>query len=159
MRANTLDLVGDRWSLPVVRDLVHGKETYGELLDSPEGIPTNILADRLRRLEDAGLIASSPYQQRPVRYAYSLTEKGTELGGILLALVQWGKRHIPGTRTYKDSEASARYSKSGRSHSGALKTSPYKLIACDQVARAAGKQHPTNRIQARLCLRGSQIFS
>jgi DNA-binding HxlR family transcriptional regulator len=114
MRANTLDLVGDRWSLLVLRDLLHGKETYGELLDSPEGIPTNILADRLRRLEDAGLIASSPYQQRPVRYAYSLTEKGTELGGILLALVQWGKRHSPGTRTYKDSEASARYSKSGR---------------------------------------------
>jgi DNA-binding HxlR family transcriptional regulator len=127
MRANTLDLVGDRWSLLVLRDLLHGKETYGELLDSPEGIPTNILADRLRRLEDAGLIASSPYQQRPVRYAYSLTEKGTELGGILLALVQWGKRHIPGTRTYKDSEASARYSKSGRrvtrSHSERRRTS------------------------------------
>src|SRR6266511_392097 len=80
--ANTLDLVGDKWSLLVVRDLLHGKRTYGDLVDSPEEIPTNILADRLRRLENAGLIASSPYQERPVRYAYTLTEKGTELGDI-----------------------------------------------------------------------------
>jgi DNA-binding HxlR family transcriptional regulator len=112
--ANTLDLVGDKWSLLVVRDLLHGKRTYGELLDSPEGIPTNILADRLRRLEDAGLIASSAYQDRPVRYAYSLTEKGAELGNILLALVQWGKRHIPGTRTYKESPSRLVQTKAGR---------------------------------------------
>ena len=112
--ANTLDLVGDKWSLLVVRDLLHGKRTYGELLDSPEGIPTNMLADRLRRLEDAGLIASSAYQQRPVRYAYTLTEKGAELGDILLALVQWGKRHIPGTRTYKESGSPSRRGKPGR---------------------------------------------
>ena len=112
--ANTLDLVGDKWSLLVVRDLLHGKRTYGELLDSPEGIPTNMLADRLRRLEDAGLIASSAYQQRPVRYAYTLTEKGAELGDILLALVQWGKRHIPGTRTYKESGSLSRRGKPGR---------------------------------------------
>ena len=106
--ANTLDLVGDKWSLLVVRDLLHGKRTYGELLDSPERIPTNILADRLRRLEDARIIASSAYQEHPVRYAYTLTKKGAELGAILLALVQWGKRHIPGTRTYKESGSSSR---------------------------------------------------
>lgn len=112
--ANTLDLVGDKWSLLVVRDLLHGKRTYGELLDSPEGIPTNTLADRLRRLEEGGLIESSAYQERPVRYAYTLTEKGAELGNILLALVQWGKRHIPGTRTYKESASSFRQVKPGR---------------------------------------------
>jgi DNA-binding HxlR family transcriptional regulator len=112
--ANTLDLVGDKWSLLVVRDLLHGKRTYGELLDSPEGIPTNMLADRLRRLEDAGLIASSAYQQHPIRYAYTLTEKGAELGDLLLALVQWGKRHIPGTRTYKESGSTFRRGKPGR---------------------------------------------
>lgn len=112
--ANTLDLVGDKWSLLVVRDLLHGKRTYGELLDSPEGIPTNILADRLKRLEDAGILASAPYQERPVRYAYTLTEKGKELGGILLALVQWGKKHIPGTRTLKETRSIARQPKSAR---------------------------------------------
>jgi DNA-binding HxlR family transcriptional regulator len=97
--ANSLDLVGDKWSLLVVRDLFYGKRTYGELVDSPEHIPTNILADRLKRLEAAGIISSTPYQQRPVRYAYALTPKGRDLGDVLRAFVRWGKRHIPGTVT------------------------------------------------------------
>jgi DNA-binding HxlR family transcriptional regulator len=95
--ANSLDIVGDKWSLLVVRDLLHGKRTYGELVNSPEHIPTNILADRLKRLEGAGIIVSTPYQQRPTRYAYSLTPKGSALGDVLLAFVRWGKQHIPGT--------------------------------------------------------------
>ncbi len=97
--ACTLDLVGDKWSLLVVRDLLRGKVTYGELQNSPEGIPTNILADRLKRLEEAHLIAKSAYQEHPVRYAYELTEKGKDLNDVLLALVRWGKKHIRGTRT------------------------------------------------------------
>jgi DNA-binding HxlR family transcriptional regulator len=97
--ACTLDVVGDKWSLLVIRDLLHGKSTYGEILQSPEGIPTNILADRLKRLEEAGIIASEAYQQRPVRWAYTLTPKGRDLGDVLGALVRWGRKHIPGTRT------------------------------------------------------------
>lgn len=97
--ASTLDLVGDKWTLLVVRDMLYGKGTYGELLDSPEGIPTNILADRLKRLEEAGLIQRSAYQERPVRYTYSLSDKGKALGDILLAYVRWGKKHLPGTQT------------------------------------------------------------
>ena len=97
--ASTLDLVGDKWSLLVIRDLLHGKRTYGEILQSPEGIPTNILADRLARLEQAGIVERAPYQERPVRYAYSLTPKGRDLGEVVLALVRWGTKHIPGTRT------------------------------------------------------------
>jgi DNA-binding HxlR family transcriptional regulator len=100
--ANTLELVGDKWSLLVVRDLLHGKRTYGELADSPEGIPTNILAERLRRLESAGIISSAAYQDRPVRYAYTLTKKGIALGDVLLSIVRWGKEYIPGTRTLRD---------------------------------------------------------
>ena len=114
--ASTLDLVGDKWSLLVIRDLLHGKATYGELASSPEKIPTNILADRLRRLEDAKLIVSSAYQERPVRYAYKLTKKGAELGEVLLALVKWGKEHIPGTRTY--GEPAGAVSKKPRASSG-----------------------------------------
>ena len=109
--ACTLDLVGDKWSLLVVRDLLRGKVTYGELQNSPEGIPTNILADRLKRLEDARLIAKSAYQEHPVRYAYGLTEKGKALNNVLLALVRWGKKHIPGTRTL---ESPAPHSVRGR---------------------------------------------
>lgn len=104
--ANSLDIVGDKWSLLVVRDLLQGKRTYGELANSPERIPTNILADRLKRLEGAGIIASSPYQQHPVRYFYTLTPKGCALGDVLLAFVRWGKQHIPGTLAL--SQATAR---------------------------------------------------
>jgi DNA-binding HxlR family transcriptional regulator len=95
--ASSLDILGDKWSLLVVRDLLHGKRTYGELARSPEHIPTNILADRLERLKSAGIVTRAPYQQRPVRYAYTLTSKGGALGEVLLALVRWGKQHIPGT--------------------------------------------------------------
>src|ERR1700684_2064442 len=95
--ANSLDIVGDKWSLLVVRDLLHGKRTYGELALSPERIPTNLLADRLDRLVSAGIVARTPYQQRPVRYSYTLTPKGSALGDVLLAFVRWGKQHIPGT--------------------------------------------------------------
>ncbi len=96
--ACALDLAGDKWTLLVVRDLLRGRSTYGELADSPEGIPTNILADRLRRMEEYGLIKAVPYQQRPVRYSYSLTRKGRGLGDVLRAVAQWGRRHIPGTK-------------------------------------------------------------
>jgi DNA-binding HxlR family transcriptional regulator len=109
--ANTLDLVGDKWSLLIIRDMRHGKRTYGELAQSPEGVPTNILADRLRRLEKAGIIESAAYQERPVRYAYTLTDKGNDLGELLGALVRWGKKHIPGTRTLSEAAAAARKGK------------------------------------------------
>ena len=103
--ANSLDVVGDKWSLLVVRDLLHGKRTYGELAASPEGIPTNILAERLKRLEGAGIIVSAPYQQHPTRYAYTLTAKGRALGDVLLAFVRWGRQHIPGTVTLNQGAA------------------------------------------------------
>jgi DNA-binding HxlR family transcriptional regulator len=103
--ANSLDIVGDKWSLLVVRDLLHGKHTYKELADSPERIPTNILADRLKRLEDAGIVSSVPYQERPVRYAYALTPKGKDLGGVLRAFARWGRRHMPGTVVLERSRA------------------------------------------------------
>ena len=102
--AGALDVVGDKWSLLVVRDLLRGKQTYSDLLASPERISTNLLAERLERLERTGLITSSAYQQRPVRYAYVLTDKGRALGDVLKAYVQWGKRYLPGTRTLREME-------------------------------------------------------
>jgi DNA-binding HxlR family transcriptional regulator len=103
--ANSLDILGDKWSLLVVRDLLHGKRTYGELALSPERIPTNILADRLDRLESTGIVTRTPYQQRPVRYSYTLTPKGSALGDVLLAYVRWGKQHLPGTITLNQGPA------------------------------------------------------
>src|SRR4029077_9274628 len=95
--ACTLDLVGDKWSLLVIRDLLQGSVTYGELQNSRERIPTNILADRLKKLEEARLISKSAYQEHPVRYKYALTTKGESLKDVLRAIVQWGKENIPGT--------------------------------------------------------------
>jgi DNA-binding HxlR family transcriptional regulator len=80
-----------------VRDLLAGKHRYGELLASAEGIPTNILAERLRRLEREGLLERVPYSSRPPRFEYQLTDTGRELSAALLELARWGLRHVPGT--------------------------------------------------------------
>ena len=96
--ANTLDRIGDKWSLLLVRDMLAGKSTYGHFLASPEGIPTNILADRLKRLEQFGIVQRSAYQQKPVRHAYTLTAEGKQLGRVLRAIADWGLENIPGTR-------------------------------------------------------------
>lgn len=95
--ACTLDVVGDRWTLLVIRDLLGGKKRYGDFLASPEKIPTNILADRLKRLEREELIRSVPYSEHPPRVEYHLTPKGRELGRAVEALATWGLRHLPGT--------------------------------------------------------------
>ena len=96
--ACTLDLVGDKWTLLVVRDLLRGRHTFKELLAADEGIPTNILADRLKKMAAAGLIKATPYQDKPVRYRYELTARGRELRDVLAAVALWGKKHIAGTR-------------------------------------------------------------
>ncbi len=96
--ACTLDIIGDKWTLLVVRDLFAGKKTYSEFQHSPEKIPTNILADRLKRLVKNGIIVKEPYQSHPVRYQYLLTAKGRELGLVLKAMLQWGEKHIPGSK-------------------------------------------------------------
>ena len=91
----TLDLLGDKWTLIVIRDLMMGKSRYSELADSPEGIPTNLLAERLKRLTEAGIVSRQPYQEKPARYAYQLTRKGLDLEPVLMALVEWSKRYLP----------------------------------------------------------------
>lgn len=96
--ANVLDLVGDKWSLLIVRDLLRGQARYSQLAAAPEKIPTNILADRLQRLERADIIARAPYQERPRRYAYTLTQKGRDLSDILVVAARWAKKHLPGTK-------------------------------------------------------------
>jgi DNA-binding HxlR family transcriptional regulator len=95
--ACVLDLIGDKWTLLVVRDLFFGKRLFKELQDSMENIPSNILADRLKKLEAAGIVAKDAYQERPVRYAYRLTDKGMDLKPVMLSLAEWSNKYIPGT--------------------------------------------------------------
>lgn len=97
--AGTLDIVGDKWTLLVVRDLFSGKKTYSQFQNSPEKIPTNILADRLKRLTRYGIVEKQPYQTHPVRYEYLLTTKGKELGLVLKAMKEWGERYLEGCYT------------------------------------------------------------
>lgn len=95
--ACTLDLLGDKWTLLVVRDLFAGKTHYHEFATSPERIATNILADRLRRLADSGIVEARASSQRVGSSAYTLTDKGRGLLPLLEACKVWGLTHIRGT--------------------------------------------------------------
>ncbi|MEM9571011.1 MAG: helix-turn-helix domain-containing protein [Pseudomonadota bacterium] len=95
--ATTLDYIGDRWTLVIVRDLLNGKKRYSEFLESPERITTNVLADRLSKLERSGLAEKSLYQARPKRFEYQLTAMGKDLLPILHAMCRWGNAHVPDT--------------------------------------------------------------
>jgi len=83
--------------------MLTGKERFGQFLDSPEGIPTNILSDRLRRLEANGIVARTAYQENPRRFAYSLTELGESLLPVLQAMSRWANGQFPETWTPPDS--------------------------------------------------------
>lgn len=87
----TLDLVGDRWTLLILRDIFRGVHRFGELRDDL-GIAKNLLADRLTKLLDHGIVHKVPYQDRPVRHEYRLTPKGVDLSPALVALMGWGDR-------------------------------------------------------------------
>jgi DNA-binding HxlR family transcriptional regulator len=90
----SLDIFGDRWSLLIVRDLtVRGFRRYNDFLHSGEGIATNILADRLRRLEDVGILATTPDPEDARRRLYRLTQKGIDLAPVLLEILVWGANH------------------------------------------------------------------
>lgn len=93
--ASALDILGDRWTLIILRMIFAGRRRYGDLMAMPEGISTNILADRLAMLVDRGLLTKVAYQQRPARYEYRLTGKGADLLPVLQALGHWAGRHIP----------------------------------------------------------------
>jgi DNA-binding HxlR family transcriptional regulator len=95
--ACTLDLIGDKWTLLVVRDLFAGKTHYHEFTESPEGIATNILAARLQRLCECGLVEAKASQVRVGSRAYELTARGRSLGPVLEALRDWGLANIKGT--------------------------------------------------------------
>jgi DNA-binding HxlR family transcriptional regulator len=87
-----LDRVGDRWSLLLVEAMLEGPRRFGELGEDIGGIAPNILTDRLRRLERAGIVVATPYSHRPPRMEYALTADGAELAGALRLLADWGAR-------------------------------------------------------------------
>ena len=91
--ARTLDIMGDRWTLLVIRDLAIGLTKFSELLESLEGISPNLLADRLKRLERNGIVARSFYSDHPPRAEYKFTEKGRDLIPVVRSLAEWGMKY------------------------------------------------------------------
>lgn len=87
--AATLDVIGDRWTLLVLRDLFRGVRRFSDLVDDL-GIAKNLLSDRLKRLVEDGIVEKILYQERPARYEYRLTAKGADLSPALIALMRWG---------------------------------------------------------------------
>lgn len=96
----TLETIGDRWSLIVIRDIMFGNRRHFRVLlnESQEGIASNILADRLRRLVEAGLLSRVEDSSHKQKAIYSLTEKAIQLVPLLAHMGAWGRRHLPATR-------------------------------------------------------------
>jgi DNA-binding HxlR family transcriptional regulator len=92
--ARTLDVIGEKWSLLILRDLTrHGPLRFQELERRLPGVAPNTLSARLKALEAQGVIAARLYESHPPRYEYVLTDKGKALGPVLKALYAWGERY------------------------------------------------------------------
>ena len=93
--ARTLEVVGERWTILIIRDALLGHRRFDEFQASL-GVARNVLADRLGRLVQAGVLDRVRYQDRPARWEYRLTDRGRDLATPVLALMQWGDRHLAG---------------------------------------------------------------
>jgi DNA-binding HxlR family transcriptional regulator len=91
--ARTLELVGERWTLLIIRDAFLGVRRFGDFAERL-GVARNVLQDRLERLVEAGILSKVPYQERPLRHEYRLTEMGTDLWPSIVALLQFGDKHL-----------------------------------------------------------------
>lgn len=97
--AQSLNLLGDRWTLLILYAVMHGNDTYKQLQMALPGIASNLLSERLKSLEEDGLIKSKLYQEHPPRYCYSLTEAGKDLHLVFHSIMLWGEKHL--TTCYK----------------------------------------------------------
>jgi len=93
--ARTLDLIGERWTILLLRDLLlHGPRRFQDFQSSLPGIAPNMLSTRLKSMEDSGLVRRELYSERPPRVEYVLTDKGKSLGPIVKAMREWGIKHL-----------------------------------------------------------------
>ncbi|MCC2683544.1 MAG: transcriptional regulator, HxlR family protein [Paenibacillaceae bacterium] len=92
--AHALNIIGDRWTLLIAKNILVGKTTFNELKEELRGISANILSDRLRTLEEQGLVVSELYSAHPPRYRYQLTESGRELEMVFNSILLWGRRNL-----------------------------------------------------------------
>jgi DNA-binding HxlR family transcriptional regulator len=92
--ARTLELIGERWSILVIREVFSGRRRFSEM-QRTLGVARNVLANRLQRLVDEDILERRPYSEHPTRYEYFLTEKGLDLWPVMVALMHWGDKHMP----------------------------------------------------------------
>lgn len=95
--ARTVSVIGDRWTLLILRDCFRRVRRF-DAFEADLGITRHVLADRLRKLVELGVLQKTPYQDRPRRYEYRLTPKGLDLHPVLMALVHWGDVHMTDRR-------------------------------------------------------------
>jgi DNA-binding HxlR family transcriptional regulator len=93
--ARTLDLIGERWTILLLRELLlHGPRRFQDFQAALPGVAPNILSARLKTMEDDGLVRRSLYSERPPRLEYVPTDKGKSLGPIVKAMRDWGNKHL-----------------------------------------------------------------
>src|SRR5579883_413738 len=92
--ARTLELLGDKWTLLIVRELLRGKRRFKDIETGLRGIPPNLLSDRLKVLEQANLVTRQYFRELPPRVEYSLTDKGASLQGVLESIASWGMENL-----------------------------------------------------------------
>ncbi len=95
--ARTLSVIGDRWTLLILRDCFMGVRRF-EKFEANLGLTRHVLADRLKKLTSAGVLVKTPYGDAPVRQEYRLTQKGFDLYPVLMSIVHWGDMHMAGER-------------------------------------------------------------
>ena len=92
--AQSLNIIGDRWSLLIVHEILNGHTLFSEIKKALPGISSNLLSDRLKYLEGEGLISAELYSEHPPRYRYTITASGEELEHVFNALIIWGSKHL-----------------------------------------------------------------
>ncbi|KRG14834.1 HxlR family transcriptional regulator [Virgibacillus soli] len=92
--AQTLNIIGDRWTLLIIHEILTGNTTFNEMKKSLDGISANLLSERLKYLEKEGLVQSTLYSDHPPRYKYTLTESGEDLEHVFHSLILWGSQHL-----------------------------------------------------------------
>lgn len=92
--AQTLNLIGDRWTMLIIHEILVGQTTFNEIKKALKGLSSKLLSDRLKHLEESGLIVSDLYSEHPPRYRYTLTDSGQELESVFHAMIHWGSRNL-----------------------------------------------------------------
>ncbi|WP_409300099.1 winged helix-turn-helix transcriptional regulator [Peribacillus sp. SCS-155] len=92
--AQSLNIIGDRWTLLIIHEILIGHTTFNEIKKGLDGLSSNLLSDRLKHLEENGLVVSELYSTHPPRYRYELTESGRALEHVFNSLILWGQNHL-----------------------------------------------------------------